>query len=147
LRRLGRRLGRQGKESGARAARARSARTRSHRVNRSEDQLPPDVFQELARNPRYVSEVVDRVEALVALPVSEHRRRLGDGEADLAELLEGRTIQVDLITGLDLGWGRGLVLLRLLFGRLLVFGFDLPSVAAQDGSDGSPEQPAPLLGV
>src|SRR5690242_18919441 len=60
------------------------------------------LLQELPRHPGDLAQGVDRAEAVLALAVGDHAGRLCHGEAEIAELLEGRLVQVDLVVRCDL---------------------------------------------
>src|SRR2546421_5813304 len=71
-----------------------------------------DLAEELARHAGYFGEVIERLEAVQPLAVGDHPGRLRDRESEVAELLEGGAVEVELIAG------RGLSCLLFPFRRL-----------------------------
>src|SRR4029077_8908002 len=86
------------------------------------------------------------LEAVLALAVGDHTRRLRDREAELAKILEGRAVQGDLIAGRDgldpaaLGLVlRGNPLMPPLLGPLVA------RTGAENRADGATQDPTATL--
>src|SRR5512143_1495378 len=126
--------------SGLIGEREQLARFPTHVAGRAglDGQLRLDVAQELAWHPGDFTEVVERLEALLALAVGDQAGGLGDREADVAKLFEGGLVEVDPVAVLGRRRNLGLGLLPLLLR--------LRSTAAQDRSDGAAQDPSALLG-
>src|SRR5262245_26970006 len=68
-----------------------------------EPDLRLHVREEGLRHPRDIVEIIERVEAVLALAVGDHPGRLGHREAEIPQLLEGRLVEVDLVALVGLG--------------------------------------------
>src|SRR5438093_229689 len=86
----------------------------------SEGELVLHGAQELVRHARDLAQVVDRVEAPLPVAIGDHPGRLGDREAQVAELLERRAVEVDLLAGGHVAVLIPCLVLACLGGRLFV---------------------------
>src|SRR5581483_3324891 len=124
--------------------------SRSLRLDR---QLLRDLAAKVARHPAHLAQRGDAVEAALSLAVRDLPGCLRHREAELAELLEGRPVEVDALARLGLLPRHGGLLLFFLLLRLLgllgllLFRFVLGTSPAdpQDRPDGPAENARALL--